>query len=208
MITLQHLAIGFIASFIGSLPLGVLNLTVMDIAINKRFRDVVYFSVGAAGIEFFQALLAVKFSAWFLDRPSLDLAFNIIVIPIFLGLSIYYFRKSRKSLADKKSTRELSSFHKGVLLSVINPLAIPFWIFYATYFNSLGLIILENYYIVLFVAGIAAGTFIALLVFGKVSRFIVSRIKVLNLWIDQIIGVVFLCLFVFQVVSVLIKYIL
>lgn len=207
MITLQHFAIGLFASFIGSLPLGVLNLTAVDIALNKKFRNVVFFSLGAAGVEFFQAFLAVKFSSWFLIRPSLDMLFNIMVIPLFLGLSIYYFRKSRKKLEEKTNGRQLSSFSKGVLLSVINPLAIPFWIFYATYFNSLGLVLFENYYIVLFVAGISAGTFIALLFFGKISRYIVTRIKVLNQWIDQIIAVVFLALFIFQVVSVSIKYI-
>ena len=206
MITLQHLAIGLVASFIGSLPLGVLNLTVMDIAINKKKRDVLYFALGAAGIEFFQALVAVKFSSWFLSKPSLDMDFNIIVIPVFLALSIYYFRKSRKKLKEKKSTRELSSFNKAVILSVINPLCIPFWIFYSTYFNSLGLIIFENYYIILFAAGISAGSFLALLTFGRVSRYIISKIKVLNLWIDQIIGAVFLCLFIFQAVSVLVKF--
>jgi len=206
MISIQHIFIGLIASFIGSLPLGVLNLTVMDIAIHKSKRDVLYFALGAAGIEFFQAFIAVKFSSWFLNKPSIDMIFNIIVIPVFIILSIYYFRKSRKKLEAKKNKRNISSFNKAVLLSAINPLSIPFWIFYATYFNSLGLILFENLYIVLFVTGIAVGTFFALISFGKISRLIITRIKVLNLWIDKIIAIVFLCLFLYQSISVSINY--
>lgn len=199
--------IGFTASFIGSLPVGMLNLTIMDISLHRGQKQVLFFSSGAATVEFFQAFVGVYFSSWFLMNPKITLFFEVMVIPLFLTLSIVYFLKE-KTDSDSKRIKKGSEFGKGLWLSFINPLPIPFWIFYATYFHAEHWIRLDTPSILTFVLGITFGTFLALLLFGRLSNLIAVRIKKINLWINKIIGSAFFILFLYQGITMAIKFLI
>ena len=51
---LHHLWLGFTSSFIGTLPLGMLNLTVLQLSLANRQKQAIAFSLGATVIEFAQ----------------------------------------------------------------------------------------------------------------------------------------------------------
>ncbi|MFA8300114.1 MAG: LysE family transporter [Hyphomicrobiales bacterium] len=197
--------IGFAASFLGSLPVGMLNLTVMDISIRRGPKYVTLFSGGAASVEFIQAFIGVYFSSWFLMNQNITLFFEVMVLPLFLTLAIVYFFKDKSSTGNKAEIKN-SEFAKGVWLSFLNPLPIPFWIFYATYFHAEHWISFSTTSIIVFVLGIAAGTFTALLAFGKMSIFIASKIKKINAWINKIIASAFFVLFIYQGISMALRF--
>ncbi|MFA8450438.1 MAG: LysE family translocator [Bacteroidales bacterium] len=188
--------IGFIASFLGSLPVGMLNLTTMDISMRRGFKQATRFSAGASIVEALQAFVGVFFSSWFLMNQHVTLFLEVLVLPLFLTLSLVYFFKDKNE--SKKKQIKGSEFKKGMWLSFLNPLPIPFWIFYATYFHAEHWIRLDNTSIVIFVIGIAVGTFVALVFFGKLSKYISEKIKSINLWINKIIGSAFMVLFIYQ----------
>ena len=112
----------------------MINLTVVQITLNKSFKQAMYFSLAAASIEFFQAFLAVKFAGYIQTHPVLDLIMQIMVVPVFLGLGIsYVLKKTNKPPKEKKKKKQRkinteSSFVKGILIGLLNPLAIPFWV--------------------------------------------------------------------------------
>jgi len=199
--------IGFLASFIGSLPIGMLNMTVMEISFSKSLKQGVLFSAGAAFTEFFQALVAVKFSSWFLENPTVEMMIKLSVIPVLLVFGIIHLRKKLND-AHKKEIRDdkYSGFSKGMFLSGINPISIPFWVFYAVWFQSMGWISFEAIPAIVFVIGITLGTFVCLSLYGKVGQYIFSRIAVLNLWMNKIVGGVFIILALYQSVMMINTY--
>ena len=191
--------IGFIASFIGSLPIGMLNMTVMEISFSKSLRQGVLFSAGAAFTEFFQAIIAIKFSSWFLENPTIEMMIKLFVIPVLLIFGVIHFRKKLNDSTLKENKNEkYSGFSKGMFLSGINPISIPFWVFYAVWFQSMGWISFETVPAVMFVIGITFGTFVCLSLYGKVGQYVFSRIAVLNLWMNKIVGGVFIILALYQ----------
>lgn len=194
----QHILIGFAASFIGSLPFGVLNLTTVETAVNKGTKAAAWFAFGASIVEFVQALVAVYFSDWFLKHTSINTAFNIIVIPLLIILGLLAFRRDKLVKSEKGKKLKTSSFNKAVILSMINPLSIPFWIFYTTYFHSMNWISFTNATMIVLVFGISLGTFFALLLYGKAGKYIVERIQILHLWLNKIIGSTFFLLALLQ----------
>ena len=80
----DHFYIAFIISFIGSLPLGVLNLTIVEISIKRTLIHAFYFALAAALVEFVQAFIAIKFSTLFADNPSLEywLRLNLLAVEV------------------------------------------------------------------------------------------------------------------------------
>ena len=218
MILAQHFIIGLLASFIGSLPIGVLNLTTIDIAVHKGLKKVAWFAFGATIIEYFQAVLGLKFSSWFLSDPVINMIFEAVAVVLFASLSIYYFKADgKKTVAGEgslggagegspgKGTGRANPFLRAVALSLINPLAIPYWILYGTWFEALGWIGLQNNQVLIFSAGITAGTFLALLGIGYFSRLIISRMTMLSAWLNRIIAITFACLAIFQLTRVLLN---
>ncbi len=191
--------IGFIASFIGSLPIGMLNMTVMEISFSKSLKQGVLFSAGAAFTEFFQAIIAIKFSSWFLENPTVEMMIKLSVIPVLLFFGVVHLRKKLNSSTLKENkTGSYSGFSKGMFLSGINPISIPFWVFYAVWFQSMGWISFETFPAVMFVIGITLGTFVCLSLYGKVGQYVFSRIAILNLWMNKIVGSVFIILALYQ----------
>ncbi|RLD58601.1 MAG: hypothetical protein DRJ05_07755 [Bacteroidetes bacterium] len=191
--------IGFLASFIGSLPIGMLNMTVMEISFSKSLKQGILFAGGAAFVEFFPAIVAVKFSSWFLENPTVEMMIKLSVIPVLLIFGIIHLRKKMagSNLKGNKDER-YSGFSKGMFLSGINPISIPFWVFYAVWFQSMGWISFETIPAIVFVIGITLGTFICLSLYGKVGQYIFSRIAILNLWMNKIVGSVFIILALYQ----------
>lgn len=202
IIALQSFFLAFVISYLGSIPPGVLNLTVIDIAMRRAMRAAFAFSLAAALIEFIQGLIALKFSEYLSMNPQVDFYIQVFVIPVFLGLGIYYLLQKVPTDHEVEASNS-NAFIKGALLSVVNPLAIPFWLIWATYLSQKGFPILDdgvNMYS--FVIGISVGSFATLMTYAYLSKLILSKISSINQWINKIIGVILLVLGIVQVFSV------
>ena len=194
--------IAFTISFLGSIPVGVLNLTILDIGLRKQFHQVLLFGLAAAFIEYGQGFIALKFSSLFHANPNLEFYIDIIAIPVFFVLGIIYLRKHGKPPTLKN---EISDFKKGLLLSIVNPLAIPFWVIWGTIANNKGWLIMENVSIALFTLGISAGTFLTLILYGIAAKKIITKLTFVNKRINQIIGWTLIILGIIQVVKTVVS---
>lgn len=190
--------IAFTISFLGSIPVGVLNLTIIDIGLRKPFSQVFLFALACALIEYGQGFVALKFSSLFNSNPNLEVYIDIIAIPVFFVLGIIYLRKHGKSLSLKN---EISDFKKGLLLSIVNPLAIPFWVLWATIANNKGWLIMDNFNIAIFTLGISTGTFLTLILYGIAANKIIHKLTFVNKQINRIIGWILIILGIIQVVK-------
>lgn len=194
-------------SFVFSLPPGIINLSVLDATVRKSLKSGVILAAAACIIEFVQSFIGAKFSSWFFENPTISLIIKIAIIPIFAVLSIRYLIKSYQAFKRKKAgieeqlpKRRIGSFGKGLMVGILNPIAIPFFLVLAAKSAEEGL--LRNTWpsIFIYVAGTTIGTFLAFLAYGILSRFIAKKLSTITLWLDLFIGIIFAILSVQQLV--------
>ncbi len=191
--------IAFFISFLGSIPVGVLNLTIVDISLRKTMYHVFMFALASAIIEYGQGFIALKFSSLFEANENLSFYIDLIATPIFFVLGIFYLRKHGKPTQPQE---RISDFSKGLLLSIVNPLAIPFWVVWGTIGYQKSWLTMNNWSIALFTLGISLGTFIVLLLYGLAAKSIIEKIEIVNQRINQIIGWTLLTLGTIQVFKI------
>jgi len=166
----KNLIVAFLFSFLGSIPPGTLNLSVLQLSIDNKIKAAFRFCLAAAIIEMPFAYVAVKFQSIIVSSPIIIDNLKIIASVVMIGLGFINIYSSKKK--DSLSQRFYNSgFRKGVILSVLNPLAVPFWVGVSTYLVSISWISFEKEaLIVWFVLGVSLGTFTLLgllIILGK-----------------------------------------
>ncbi|MCZ2444468.1 MAG: LysE family translocator [Flavobacteriales bacterium] len=207
---LYEFLIGFGVSYLFSLPPGMISLNVLQTTMQKGILNAFWLSLAAVIVEAIQAFIGVKFSAWINENESIKLFLQAFVIPVFLGFSIINLvtgiRTMRKKKQDEiKPSKTIGSFWKGLIVSALNPVAIPFWVVWATGISQKNLLILDLDHILIFVLGTTLGTLACLMTYAVLSAFIAKRIHAVKVWMNIIIGVLFLILAIIQTISILIK---
>ncbi|MBK8967633.1 MAG: LysE family transporter [Lewinellaceae bacterium] len=188
-------AAGVFLSLMGSLPPGLISLAVAHTSIMRGFIPALVLALGAAFAEFFQAVGAVVFAGWFLMHPRAAIVFQMAAIPIFLGLAIYlwFFAKPPKP-TDGGSTGSLPwQFWRGILVSVFNLLAIPYWVAYAGWLKVNGWWESEGWQLTLFfAAGVTVGTSLALGLYAWLANELTRRSDQVAKVANRVVALIFL----------------
>jgi threonine/homoserine/homoserine lactone efflux protein len=199
--------IGLVVSFAGSVPPGAINLTAIKISLEKGFSSVLTFASAAALVEFFYGLIAVYGAEFLMRYPHMNQIIEYITMALFLVLGVYYIFSSsslapQKNIAEPTSLKSLQSrstaFMKGLTLGIFNPLCIPFWLAYTSYLQMRQWIHLGPATSFFYVAGIAAGAFAALVLFGLLGRKINDNLQFSSQVINRTIGSILIVLAVYK----------
>jgi len=208
---ISEFLIGFGVSYLFSLPPGMISLNVLQTTIQKGLLSAFWLAVAAVIVESVQAFVGVKFSEWINQHENLKLGLKVFVIPVFLLLGIGNVVIGIKTIRNKDKVslqpqKTIGSFWKGLIVSALNPVAIPFWVVWATGISEKNLLIMETSHILVFVFGTTLGTLACLMTYAVLSAVIAKRILVVKVWLNIIIGVLFIGLSIAQTVNVLIKH--
>jgi threonine/homoserine/homoserine lactone efflux protein len=157
LVFIFHYLLGFIVSFLGSLPLGAINAATIKITLLKGRHSAMQFILGATLAEFIYSFIAVHFSGFLLSLTNLEFYLRIFSIPVFTLVGIIYLR-SKPSAEEEVAIRE-NTFLQGLSIGLLNPLQVPFWLSYGTYLISIGWLSDETFMLNIFVAGIISGSF-------------------------------------------------
>ncbi|MDW3208980.1 MAG: LysE family transporter [Reichenbachiella sp.] len=150
---------GFFFSFVGSIPPGSINITTLQYAVENRIKAAFSFATAAALTEYIYAAIAVRFQIYLTENSSIAQYFQIITGSVLILLGLFnLFKKPIESKVETKSEKR-NAFKKGVLLSLTNPLAIPFWLMVTGYLQSMGWVEINGRNFWVYVAGISVGTF-------------------------------------------------
>ena len=135
--------IGAIASFLGSIPPGTLNILVLQLGLENKLKAALRFALAVALIEYPYAWIAVEFEAWITSSPAIQQHFKLLaasVMIIFGALGIWTAQKPTMATVKMQE----SGFVRGLVLSILNPQAIPWWIGVTAYLKSEGFIVLDT----------------------------------------------------------------
>lgn len=188
-------AAGIVLSLLGSLPPGLISLSVAQTAIKRGLVAAMLLAAGAAGAEFFQAWAAVWLTDWFVSRPGAERYFQWAAVPVFLGLAAFmlFWARPPKTGGYVAEVSPVRQVGKGVLLSAFNLLAIPYWFVYCGslrvwgWWEDAGLVST-----LIFSAGVTVGTIAALGLYAFLGLAIVRRSETAARHANRFVGLVFL----------------
>ena len=170
---------GFTTSFLGMLAPSMLNMTSVKISIERGKINAIKFALGVSVIVFIQAYAAVYITKYLKENPDFIQILQKIALVIFVFLSIYFYREFKK---ENKNTSEFKqkckdTFVVGLLLSLLNMFAIPFYYGITLVLNKAGWLQLSQNNILLFVIESAIGTFMLLYSYSNFAKFIQGKSK-------------------------------
>jgi threonine/homoserine/homoserine lactone efflux protein len=200
-------SIGAALSFLGSLPFGMINTSVAETAMRKDFRAGLEASAGASLVEFFQAVLSLLLIDVFVKSAFLDKAFQIVALVVFAVLAVYYLLEARKDQKPHKpkvnKLPALPDFARGALISSLNVLAFPYWIFYGAWLYANGWMQTGWTDTLVFSAGTMLGVFLALLLYAWLGVFLMTRATRIAKRVNWLLGLLFLALAAYQSYKIL-----
>jgi len=158
-------------SFLGSIPPGTLNLTVVQLGLNNQMSVAIRFAFAASLIEYPYAWIAVKFERLITNSPVItnNLELTAALVMTLLGIVNLWPKAERPSPWQVKFSK--SGFRRGLILGMLNPLAIPFWIAMTAYLRSQQWNLLDSTASLhAYLAGVIRGAFLLLLILAYISK--------------------------------------
>jgi len=174
---LQVFIIGLVASFIGSIPPGTLNILVLQMGLENKLRVAIRFILAVAIIEYPYAWIAVEFEHLITSSPLVQQNFKLLAAVVMLSLGILGLWSVRKPSPLTVKLQE-SGFRKGLVLSILNPQAIPWWIGMTAYLKAQGWIVLDTpWRLHSYVFGTSVGVLLLLLLLAFMAQKLASIMK-------------------------------
>ncbi len=174
---IQVFLLGFILSFIGSIPPGTLNLAVLQLGMEYKIKAALRFALAVAIIEYPYAWIAVVFEDWVTASPIIVDNFQLITAIVMLAIGAFSVWSARKPSEFSVRFNE-SGFRRGLVLSILNPMAIPFWIAYTAFLKSQGWIDLSSQWFVhSYVLGTSVGVMALLTLFAFLAKRLAPYVK-------------------------------
>ena len=180
-------------SFLGTLPLGTLNVAAMQISVSDGIRPALYFTLGALLVEIIYVRISLVAMDWVQKQERLFRWLEWFTVLIILALAISNFIAAASPHAEKNVilSHTIHRFWLGMAMSAINPAQIPFWFGWSTALFTKKVLLPRNDHYNTYIAGIGLGTFLGNAVFIFGGQLIVNRLNANEGLISWIIGGVF-----------------
>lgn len=198
--------LGFVLSFIGSLPLGLINVTVAETAIRQNLKTALMVALGAVVVEWIQAFVVIRFFHVFVEAPFVERVFHYFALVLFFVLALYYFfwakpidfvDSSHSTSAGKKP------FFKGIAVSALNFMVFPYWLFYGLFLHEKGWLALDTWSVVDFALGVMVGAYAVFFLYARMGCWIFLHAGQFVRRTHTIVGWIFFFLGLYQLYSVL-----
>lgn len=193
---------GFFFSFTSSITPSMLNMTGLKISLEKGIIAANKYALGVAVMVIPQIYIAIILTEYITENPKILETLDKVGIVIFIFLSIYFYRESKKKKikVEGLQTKKENPFLTGITLSALNMFAIPFFCGITILLDSFNLFYFDAFSIVLFIAGSVIGTFYILYFYGKFAKIIQQKTgkltKDINLVISILTGLIAIFTFI------------
>jgi threonine/homoserine/homoserine lactone efflux protein len=191
--------IALIANFIGYIPPGNINLTLVQITINRGLKQAVQFITAFSCVEFFFTYFIMHAAKWLSGQVKLDVVIDWVMVVLFtvLGTITWLHRKK----PPQHTYSEHDSIRYGILLGFLNPMQIPFWMITGTYLITHQWIEDGKVALVIFSIGSAAGAFLCLFLYARFAKYIQGKFALSTRVINTAIAILFFAFAAYHIVK-------
>jgi threonine/homoserine/homoserine lactone efflux protein len=197
--------IGMLVSFLGSLPLGTLNIAAMQISIAEGAAVAMLFSLGSLLAEMIYVRLSLVAMDWVRKQEKLLRALDWATVVIVGLLAASSFYAAMQPSAEKNIIlgSSLPKILLGFLMSAVNPVQIPFWFGWSTVLFAKGILKPVTSQYNSYIVGIGLGTFIGNCVFIFGGQWVASSINHNQSLLNWVIGGIFTLTAVWQLIKII-----
>jgi threonine/homoserine/homoserine lactone efflux protein len=184
---------GMFISFLGSLPLGTLNVAAMQIGITDGYTAAILFSLGSLLVEMIYVRVSLVGMDWIRKQEKIFkvLEWVTLIIVLALAVSSFYAALHPKTGKNIILSSTLPRFVLGATMCAVNPVQIPFWFGWSTVLFAKKVLLPKNSHYNLYILGIGIGTFIGNCVFIFGGQLIAQKLQSNQNILNWVIGGIF-----------------
>ncbi len=198
METVKFIAIAYFALFAGGTAPGLINMYIAKITISKDKKNGIYAAWGAFTANIIQAVVCILLTKFLTKHFSLPGNMLKIGVFVFGGLMLYFLIVTIRNKPIKQEIKKKDSgrsFVKGFLMTCLNVLLIPYFIFIGTQLN----ITVDNafsfWYIALFAISAGLGTFSILYLYVIMALHLQKRTNLIVKYANTFMTILMFILF-------------
>jgi threonine/homoserine/homoserine lactone efflux protein len=185
---------GMLISFLGSLPLGTLNVAAMQIGIQESIKDALWFSTGSLLVEMVYVRISLVGIDWVRKQQKLMKAMEWVTLAIIAALAVGSFIAATRSGGGARNVLLNNNMHRfllGMFMCAINPVQIPFWFGWSAVLFTKKVLEPRPSHYNCYIIGIGIGTLMGNCVFIFGGKWMVQRIANSQLYLNWVIGGIF-----------------
>lgn len=182
-----------LVSFLGTLPLGTLNVAAMQISVQESIRNALYFSFGALLVEMLYVRISLVGINWVRRQKKIFRWMEWIALGIVVALATGSFMAAMQPTQAKNVMLDnnIHRFMLGVMMSAVSPMQIPFWFGWSTVLFTKNILLPKSSFYNLYIVGIGLGTLSGNCVFIFGGKLIVEKMNANENLMNWIIGGIF-----------------
>lgn len=178
-------------SFLGTLPLGILNISVSSLTMHHNTKGALAFSLAAAAVEVLTVRLALTIADRIPILQNYQWLFRLTSAIVLVLFSAAAFTAASKSVQFTTTIPQIyqKPILAGIMLSILNPFHIPFWMGWAAVLKSRGILSTQKRDYDLFVISIGMGTLAAFGTYGLAGRLLIEFLEHWQREVNWILGI-------------------
>jgi len=184
---------GMLISFLGSLPLGTLNVAAMQIAITDGYTAAILFSLGSLLVEMVYVRISLVGIDWIRKQKRIFKILEWVTLLIVVALAVSSFNAALHPKTGKNIilSSTLPRFVLGVVMCAVNPVQIPFWFGWSTVLFTKKVLLPKSSHYNSYILGIGIGTFIGNCIFIFGGQLVAEKLKSNQHILSWVIGGIF-----------------
>jgi len=184
---------GMFISFLGSLPLGTLNVAAMQISISDGYTQAILFSLGSLVVEMIYVRVSLVGMDWIRKQKNIFLILEWVTLLIVVALAVSSFYAALHPKTEKNIilSSTLPKFVLGATMCAVNPVQIPFWFGWSTVLFTKKLLLPKASNYNSYILGIGIGTLAGNCVFIFGGQLIVEKLNANQNMLSWVIGGIF-----------------
>jgi threonine/homoserine/homoserine lactone efflux protein len=198
---------GMLISFLGSLPLGTMNVMATNISVKDGVTAAMIYATGSMLVEIIYVRIALVAMSWVARQQKIFRFFEWLTLVLILALAIGSFVAAVRMSGLGSALPENTShpFWLGAFFSATNPLHIPFWFGWSTVLLNKNILLprVSNYN--WYVCGIGLGTMAGFAVFIYGGNYLVQQMNANQNLLNWAIGIILLITAMIQLYKMLNK---
>lgn len=187
---------GFVISFLGTLPLGTLNITAFRIAASQNISEALLFAAAVIMVE----LIIVRLTLLGANSIKLNSKFFSYIMPASIALLIYLSAANFISASSQQTIDTnpflfpmiKSSFAMGLIMSLLNPMHVPFWMGWNSILQNRNTLNRKPGMYSSYITGIAVGSVAGLMLFILAGKFLIPNYQQYSFIISCVMGILYL----------------
>jgi threonine/homoserine/homoserine lactone efflux protein len=204
---LRVFLMGLFISFLGSLPLGTLNIAAMQLSISDGVEAAILFSLGSLTAEVVYVRLSLIAMDWIRKQEKIFKALEWVTLVIVIALAASSFYAATHPSVHKNIilSSTINKYLLGLVMSAVNPVQIPFWFGWSTVLFTKKILEPKDSFYNLYIIGIGLGTLLGNCVFIFGGKLIADKISNNQSILSWVISGIFTITAIIQLYKILKK---